>query len=389
MKLTIIGKYPPISGGESAKLYWLSKRLGERGHTINIISDCQERKGKSTLKLEDLDFLQPNRQVRLYSTSPLSVDEPEKPFITERLSNLALKVIATEDTDLILGMYLLPYGSSAHISGQISGKPYLIQHAGSDMKRLFQSPNLKAYLMNVLALSSGIMSYPSHFNFFKAFSNNVFLNSPHIDIDSFEQSPDFDLKVNGLENLTNKKIITYLGKLDKQKGVYELLNAYRNTDTSESALLFVGAGKEKEGLEEMVRGNKIRNVFFGGSIPPWRVPGLLRKTAVFVVPERDFFIKSHVPRKPMESLACRTPVILSSEVKNKRAYIGLKDGENCVVVNPKDIREFSIKLRKLIGADGYREIIGERGYEFALQNNSFEDYTERVEGFLESVLRNG
>ena len=40
MKVTIIGKYPPIFGGESTKLYWASKELGERGHRINIITDA-------------------------------------------------------------------------------------------------------------------------------------------------------------------------------------------------------------------------------------------------------------------------------------------------------------------------------------------------------------
>lgn len=42
MRICIVGKYPPIEGGVSARVYWLAKALGERGHKIHIISNALE-----------------------------------------------------------------------------------------------------------------------------------------------------------------------------------------------------------------------------------------------------------------------------------------------------------------------------------------------------------
>jgi len=38
----MIGKYPPIEGGVSAKVYWLAKALGERGYEVYIFTNAQE-----------------------------------------------------------------------------------------------------------------------------------------------------------------------------------------------------------------------------------------------------------------------------------------------------------------------------------------------------------
>lgn len=44
--------------------------------------------------------------------------------------------------DAILSWYLLPYGVAAYVSSQILGKRYAVQHAGSDITRLFNDPYL-------------------------------------------------------------------------------------------------------------------------------------------------------------------------------------------------------------------------------------------------------
>ncbi len=379
MNITFIGKYPPIVGGESTKLYWLAKNLGKRGHNCNIVSDCQERDNKANLSLEDLAYLQPEN-VRLFSTSETSTWESEREFRTERLTDLAIRTIEYEDSDLIIGWYLIPYCVSASLASKYTHLPFVLQHAGSDIKRLFGSPNLKCLLMNQLSSADGIMAYPSYYSLFKQLNENVFLHNPKIDMKEFSKCPNFTKP----EEIREKKLITYLGKFSETKGIFDLLKAYEKIGESEEfALVYIGSGAKKRELEELMKTKGFKNVYIYPPIPPWKVPGLLRASNIFFVGERDFYVQKHFSRKPMEALACRTPLLISSEVKNKGIYRNLIDGVHCLEINPKRTEELSKKIKFLLDNDNLSQKISENGYEFAKKaNDNFEEYIRDVETFL-------
>ena len=52
MKICFISKYPPIEGGVSARVYWLTKSLGEKGHEVHIVTNAQERSEEHTSELQ-------------------------------------------------------------------------------------------------------------------------------------------------------------------------------------------------------------------------------------------------------------------------------------------------------------------------------------------------
>jgi len=381
MKITFIGKYPPIFGGESTKLYWASKELGERGHQINIITDAWEKNSKADLDLEDLKYIQPNN-VKLHSTNMLNLQDHEKTFLTERLSDLACRSINEDRADILVGWYYLPYGSATSIVSKFSDIPYVLQHAGSDMKKFFSSQNLMSYMMNQFANADGIMSYPSYERTFRRFNKNVFIHNPKLNISELESCPDYDFG----EELQDKQKITFLGKLEMQKGVHDLLNAYIRLNRKEVALLYVGEGNEKEVLKRRVREKELDNVHFRKPIPPWRVPGLIRASDVYFVGERDFYVEKHFSRKPMEALACQTPLIVSPEVKRKGMYIPLQHEIHCLEIYPKNTDELVKGIEKLLDDKNYAESMTKKGYEFALEKNQgFREYITSLETFLKNI----
>ena len=385
MKITFVGKYPPIVGGESTKLYWLAKKLGEKGHECSIVSDCQEREDKAILNLEDLNYLQP-KNVNLYSTSLVSLEMNERQFKTERLADLSIKAVGKKDSDLIIGWYLLPYGSAASIASQYTGKDYILQHAGSDMKNFFGSQNLKSFLLNQFASARSIMSYPSYFNAFSKGKENVFFHNPKIDQKGFEECPEF----NRPDYLQNRKLITFLGKISESKGALDLLNAYcLMGESKEYTLVYIGEGKIKKDLQKIVNERNLQNVFFLSPVPTWRVPGILRLSDVFFLGERGFYVKNHFSRKGIEAMLCRSPLIISYEMKNKGAYTKLIDGENCIGVDPRDTKQLSGKLKQLLGDESFSENVRRRGYEFACQSNKdFDSYVDNVENYLKEISSN-
>ena len=382
MKLTFIGKYPPIIGGESTKLYWLAKKLGERGHKCSIISDCQERTDKANLILDDLKYLQPTN-VDLYSGSVTNIFPEEKQFKTERLANLAIKVVGNRGSDLIIGWYLLPYGTAASIVAKHTGKGYVLQHAGSDMKKFFSSPNLKTLLLNQFNDSIGVMVYPSYFPSFNNKRENVFLHNPKIDKKGFENCPDFEMP----KKLEGKKIITFLGKVNEPKGALDLFNAYNQLgESNEYALLYVGNGKIKDRIQQLALENQLKNISFIPPVPTWRVPGILRASNIFFLGERNFYVQTHFSSKGMEAMLCHTPLIISPEMKNKGAYLRIADGEHCVEVDPRDTYQLVGKLKHILNDDNFAEKIANNGYEFACQaNQGFDLYIDSVENYLKHV----
>lgn len=381
MNIMFLAKYPPIIGGESSKLYWLAKSLGERGHKCYIVSNCQEKKSRCDLSLNDLEFLQPNKNIRLYSTSPLSITNINEKFTTERLSNLGLEIVANEPVDMIVGWYLMPYCSAAYNIGNITKKPYLIQHAGSDMFRILQDDSLKSFLLNVIQSASGILSYPSYFNFFKQFSDKVFLHRPQLDEDSFKKTPDFEFSDYDLTEIEGKKKILFLGKVTKPKGIYELLSAFEKINNNEEYALWIVGDDSKE----LVKNKQVVSVYFLNQVPPWRIPGIIRASRMCVIPENNFGVVGHTTRIPVESMICKTPIIISEEVKNKFLYQKLEENKNCLIVNPKDTNIFSEKLELILEDDSVHTLLSEKGYDFIAQSNNFEKYITEIETFLAKI----
>lgn len=382
MNILFVGKYPPIVGGESSKLYWLSKALGERGHKCYIVSGGHAKKEfKCKIKFEDLEFLQPNKNVKFFSLSPLDKTKWNKKYLTEKLTSLGLEVIANEKIDLIVGWYLLPYGMVAHNLSNFSGKPHVLQHAGSDMVRLFSDESLKPLLLNIISSAAGIMAYPSYINFFKRVNDNVFLHTPHVDMNSFNSSLPFNFEDYGLSEIKNRKIILFLGKITKPKGIYELISAYQKLKTKNVLLLLVGNGKEKINLERNIN----KKVYFLDFIPPWRIPGLLKKATITVVPENNFGVPHHVSRIPLESMVAKTPVIISEEIKSHGLYRLLENEKHCIVIDPKNTESFTNSIDDLLN-NQKKDIIIKEAYDFIAKRTNFSNYIENIENFFKSII---
>jgi len=73
MKICTIGKYPPIEGGESSKLYWLAKALGEKGHEVHIVTNAWEveTKYREQITGDDLSGHYRPKNVYIHNTDPL------------------------------------------------------------------------------------------------------------------------------------------------------------------------------------------------------------------------------------------------------------------------------------------------------------------------------
>ena len=304
MKLTFIAKYPPICGGESTKLYWLAKNLGKKGHECQIISDGFGKRESIKIFLEDFKYLKPENIKLFYSN-------PEKN--SKGLFRLAKEVIEKEGSDLIVGWYLVPYGNAALEISKNTGKPFIFQNAGSDIKKSSWNLEYKKSLINQINWSQGIMSYPAFVDQFKKFSQNVLKHNPLVDLKGYDDAPDFNMPI----ECKNKKVILFYGKMVGRKGIFNLLDAYEKMGESEEYVLLCVGSEEQERVRKIVLKKGLKNILFLENLPPWKIPGMLRNSDILFLGEKSFHIPLHFSRKALEAMVCKTSVIISPEMKNK------------------------------------------------------------------------
>ncbi len=186
--------------------------------------------------------------------------------------------------------------------------------------------------------------------------------------------------------------IFWVGRFAANKGLDYLLRAFAEVVTKAKDLfLVIGGGstspkpKEKrlrKELQKIIDSTHIKNrVFCTRHIKDKLLPAYYRKAKFFVLPSKF----EPFGMTAAEAMACGTPVIVS-----KRAGITkyLKNGNNCLSVNPANKKDLSWTFQVLNRNTTYRNKIAKNGSHLArtefswtrIAERSVEVYEELVEG---------
>lgn len=397
MRLCIISKYPPIEGGVSARVYWLAKALGERGHEVHIVTNALEVESdyREKLDLNDPEFIPSN--VYLHSTNadtnPWHI--PFSKAYTERISNLAVEVIEEYKIQVIDSYYILPYGVAGFIAKNIAGIPQTIRHAGSDMGKLFPSPSYNTLFKKIFQQADKIITIPSMEKMFLSLgipeSSIAFDEEVSVDTKAFnpEVLP-FLLSDYVKREIPECPIITFIGKVNyywETKGLAKLIEAVKEIK-SDFLLLFVANGKGLRKFQTLIQENNLeKRSIFVDFVPPWRIPSIIKLSTCVVVPEREFPIQSHIPILPREVMAVGKCLILSEELYNKQCYGNLTNGENVLLIDPKNANEFRRVIMDVIEHPDTALRIGQNAYKFSGQIENFKEYIDLTIDMYASVVK--
>ena len=129
----------------------------------------------------------------------------------------------------------------------------------------------------------------------------------------------------GTVPVDRRRTVLFVGRLVREKGVLDLIAAFERLRTTDADLVIVGDGPLRRRVRAASRGLPRGRIRAIGSIPHARVPDVLRRARVVVVP--SWFEERG--RVVLESLAEGVPVI-AAKVGGIRETI--RDGENGVLV---------------------------------------------------------
>lgn len=388
MRICFITKYPPIEGGESSKSYWLARGLGKKGVKVYIITNAWEveTEFREKMEVEDLYFYQP-KNVKVFNTDPFinpSFIPYTKPY-TEKIASLALDVINSYDLQIIDSSYILPYGIAGYLVKSITKLPQILKHAGSDITRLFESPYLHTLFFKILFSVDKIITT----KFSKEFLINLgisesklVLNKVSVDLEVFNPHT----KPFKFDDIPDIPIISFIGKCEESKGIYELLNALHGINEDFFLLLITG-GKNIQKLNMFIQKSKLKSkTIIMPFMPPWKIPSVIKASTCVIMPERDFPIAIHTPILPRECWATGTCTLLSEELYKKRPFKEIKENIHTLVVNPKDIDEFRKKLEYVIKNPDECKRIGMEASKISKKREDFNGYIKQRKKIYKNIL---
>jgi len=131
----------------------------------------------------------------------------------------------------------------------------------------------------------------------------------------------------------DKVVVLYLSTFKKDKGVYELLEAFKRVHIKNpnAVLKLCGWGAEKQGMIRYIKENNLEKVIhMVGIVDHSKVDLWMKACDLFVLPTYH----EGMPNAVMEAMACGLPVLVSA-VGGLPDAIG--DSEGAVLIPPKDV----------------------------------------------------
>jgi glycosyltransferase involved in cell wall biosynthesis len=188
----------------------------------------------------------------------------------------------------------------------------------------------------------------------------------------------------GKEPKEGAKDMLYVGRISRDKGIYELLEAVGILRGEGFTNRLVLAGGEVEPGEirrvrDTILEKKIVFVELTGEINSDKVLGLLQEAAVFVLPS----YAEGLPIAMLEAMAAGLPVVATP-------VGGIPDvivvGENGFLVPVGQSRPLAEKIGLLLKNESLRRQMGYRNYKLALEGHHPDRAAEKLIGIYKSVL---
>jgi glycosyltransferase involved in cell wall biosynthesis len=188
-------------------------------------------------------------------------------------------------------------------------------------------------------------------------------------------------------SLKNKKIILYLGRLIKRKGIKYLIEAFFKIDDKNTILIIAGGGdfyklgeKNMEfELKKQVKDLKLENkIIFTGEINHSDTAAYYSLADVFVYPSITEGISEPWGLTLNEAMQFGLPIVSTDAVG--AAYDLIEEGKNGYMVKEKNVDELKNAIEKILKDKKTRNKMGKKSKEIIQKRNN---YQIMLKGFLE------
>ncbi|MFH1749880.1 MAG: glycosyltransferase [bacterium] len=352
MKILFLAQFPLFGNGSGNYTRRLAKYLNKKGHEIAIAAPddrsfdfCKVYKIKPAISA----VFESNPELK---GSPKYREINSKQFSDIYLSYLIQIVDIVEDfrPDVVHVNHCFFLTWIANYIKYIYGIGYIVTAHGTG---IMQSTLDRRYLIlteQALARASAIIAVSNHTMkwmlkvFGAGLRRRTRIMPGGIDLESLTK---IDKLSNGKFHkkygLDNNKIVLFVGRLTKEKGVEYLIKAAKNLKNT--VVCIIGDGNYREFLEGIVKTEKIKNVKFLGYFGKDKIKDIHKfyyNADVLVLPS---VVDESLGLVTLEAMAYGTPVVAS----NKGGIpLAVKDNWNGFLVRAKSSKAIAIAVNKIL-----------------------------------------
>ncbi|CAN5358302.1 glycosyltransferase family 4 protein [soil metagenome] len=164
-------------------------------------------------------------------------------------------------------------------------------------------------------------------------------------------------------NLDGKFVITYVGAHGVANHLQQVLEAGKKLKDTQVLFLLIGQGMEKEKLKRMAVDMNVTNVRFIDSVPKKEVFKyiLASEMGASVLKNVEAF-KTVYSNKTFDYMSCKKPVLMAIDGVSRKL---VEDAHCGVYVEPENIDEYDIQIRKYLNDSKRLNEEGANGYNYA------------------------
>ena len=373
-------KWTSYYGGIESYIQNLSKFLVKNGHKVTVITSKIPR---NSPKLESKDGV---KIIRLM-TPAIVGGFPLMP-------HLFLKLLATSKKADIIHAHINSPSiiETAALISKISNRPLVVTYhadpiiqdlnievsrAAKTVLGIFLKKSIDLILKRAQKIIVTTPLYSEKSNFLKNYLHKVVVVPNSIDIDFFrEQDPQIIQDLKREHKIINKRVILFVGRLVKYKGIEYLFKAMKKVlqAVNNTCLLIVGDGPLRNNLEYLSKKMNLEsNIVFVGNVNNRILRNIYRIADLFVLPSisnsEGFGIVL------LEAMAHAKPVV-ASNVGGVPHIV--KNGFNGLLVAPRDYNELGNRIIDLLSDNVTSLELGQRGQEYIIRNYSWEQTIKQI-----------
>lgn len=271
-----------------------------------------------------------------------------------------LKVVALikrEKVDLLHAQWFLTAGLVASVAAKIYKKPLVVTAHGSDvlaLKGLIWDKVRRFIISNatqVTAVSSVIAEELSANSALR--QSSIKLTPMGVDTSLFARQ---NIKESGIDK--KERILLFIGRLDRQKGLEYLIQAMPAilTKYPASRLNIIGYGPHENYMRQLVSKMGLnKKIVFIGSLPNKKLPVYYSQAEIFILPS----MSEGLPVSILEAMACQCPVIATSV---GGIFSLIQNEDNGLLIEPRSSDEICQAVFNLYANQELKEKIIKNAY---------------------------
>ena len=403
MKILLVNKFHYLKGGSEKYYFDLAKLLKEHGHEVaffsmkdekNIKTDCKEyfvensdMNSKNVFKALDVIYSKKNKKAMEEALDDFKPDIVHLNNFQRQLSASIIKPIKKRNIPIVFTAHdlqaicpaIVMLDSEKNICDKcINGKYFnCIKKKcvkNSSLKSLLGAIEGKYYrYKNIYSKQINKIITPSEFYKTKLVEDGISpekIEALHnfIDID------DYNVKIE------DEGYALYYGRIIKEKGVLNLIKAFKNIENHK--LYIAGDGPDIENVKKYIKNNELdEKIKLLGFLNSDQVKDYVRKARFIVVPSVWY---ENCPYSVLETLAMGKPII-GSNLGGIPELV--KNNETGLIYKYDNINELTDKMKELLENKSKAEELGNTAKKTAKENFSKEAYYNKIIKIYEGVMK--